>query len=114
MSSHEISTWMVNAVIAIALIEGGLLIVRRGSHAGLAASADVVANLGAGLCLLGALRSELAGAGWVSCAIWLAASGAFHVLDLSRRRIRWSVSTKRRHRWLSITAGIHSGTERQS
>jgi hypothetical protein len=76
---------LVDAVVAFALLELAVLV---GWHAltrrGLAA-AELVANLSAGLCLLGALRSVLAGASWPVCALWLAAAGVAHATDLVRR-----------------------------
>ncbi|HEX4511260.1 MAG TPA: hypothetical protein VH328_14315 [Burkholderiaceae bacterium] len=85
MKDADLSVWLVNAVIAFTLLEGVFfLLMRRLAGRGLAL-ADVVANLGAGLCLLGALRSVLGQAGWMPCALWLAAAGLSHALDVRRR-----------------------------
>jgi hypothetical protein len=94
MPDMFICLMLVNAVVAFALIE---LVVLVAWHAvtgrGLSAS-DLVANLSAGLCLLGALRSVLAGSGWPVCALWLAAAGAAHATDLVRR---WRAAAVRSH-----------------
>ncbi len=76
---------IVDVVIAVTLVELLVLAAWRAATGQGAAAVDLVANLAAGLCLLGALRSVLAGAGWPACALWLAAAGVAHTLDLVRR-----------------------------
>ena len=113
MNGHAIAAWMVNAVIAITLIEGVLFIVLRAWRGHGLAPADIVCNLAAGLCLLGALRSEIAGLGGLVCAAWLAAAGVSHALDVW---LRWPASTgtaKRRQAVFGSTT-FHFGTKRQS
>ena len=76
---------LVDAVVAVALVELVALVAwRMATGRGLPA-ADLAANLSAGLCLLGALRSVLSGAAWPPCALWLAAAGLAHATDLARR-----------------------------
>ena len=76
---------LVDVVIGVALAEAVVLAAWHGATGRGPAIADLLANLAAGLCLLGALRSVLAGASWTACALWLAAAGAAHALDLARR-----------------------------
>ncbi len=85
MSDIAICLSLVNAVIAVALLEGVSFAAWRVATGRGLAAVDVVVNLSAGLCLLGALRSVLCGAAWPLCALWLAASGAAHATDLLRR-----------------------------
>jgi len=76
---------LVDTVVAIALLELLVLVAWHVTTGRGLAPADLVANLSAGLCLLGALRSVLAGSAWPVCALWLAAAGAAHATDLVRR-----------------------------
>lgn len=85
MSDILICLMLVDAVVAVALVELVVLVAWRAATGRGLAAADVVANLCAGLCLLGALRSVLSGSGWPVCALWLAAAGAAHATDLVRR-----------------------------
>ena len=96
MNGHEIAVWMVNAVIAVTLIEGVLFILLNTWRGHGPAAADIVCNLAAGLCLLGALRSEIAGMGPLVCAAWLAGAGVSHALDVWRRWPRSPGWAKRR------------------
>ncbi len=111
MNGHEIAGWMVNAVIAITLIEGVLFILLRAWRGHGPAPADIVCNLAAGLCLLGALRSEIAGMGELAFAAWLAAAGVSHALDVWRRWPGSAGTTKRRHP-VSTSTTFHPGTKR--
>jgi hypothetical protein len=113
MNGHEIAAWMVNAVIAITLIEGVLFILLRKWRAKGPAPADIVCNLAAGLCLLGALRSEIAGMGGLVCAAWLATAGVSHAFDVWRRWPGSPRTAKRRHAD-SLSKTFHLGTKRQS
>jgi len=85
MPDSSVCLMLVNAVVAVALIELVALVAWRAATGRGLAAADLVANLSAGLCLLGALRSVLAGAAWPVCALWLAAAGVAHATDLLRR-----------------------------
>jgi len=114
MNSHEIAEWLVNAVIATTLIEGVLLISLRVARGRGPATADVVFNLAAGLCLLGALRSEIASAGELACAAWLAGAGVSHALDVRRRWPRPLAKAKRRIRTASASTIFHPGTKGQT
>ncbi len=85
MPDIPICLMLVNAVVAFALIELVALVAWHAVTGRGLSAPDLVANLSAGLCLLGALRSVLAGSVWQVCAAWLAAAGAAHVTDLVRR-----------------------------
>jgi len=76
---------LVDAVVAVALVELVVLVAWHASTGRGPGALDLVANLSAGLCLLGALRSVLSGSAWQVCALWLAGAGAAHVTDLLRR-----------------------------
>ena len=114
MNGHEIAGWLVNAVIAVTLIEGGLLISLRTLRGRGPAPADIVCNLAAGLCLLGALRSEIAGMGVLACAAWLSLAGVSHALDMWRRWAHLSAESKLRRRAGPASTGFHLRTKRQS
>lgn len=76
---------MIDFVIVVSLLEGVvLLLLHRLTGRGVPA-ADLLPNLGAGLCLMLALRCAIAGAGWVWIAVALAGAGLAHSLDLRRR-----------------------------
>ena len=79
------TAWLVNAVIGFTVLEGLALVLWRRATGRGPAAADLLANLAAGLCLLLALRSVLAGGGWINTALWLAAAGLAHATDLWRR-----------------------------
>jgi hypothetical protein len=85
MSDIVISLMLVDAVIAVALLELVALVAWHVATGRGLAAADLVANLSAGLCLLGALRSVLSGSSWPLCALWLAAAGTAHAVDVMRR-----------------------------
>ena len=85
MSDILICLMLVDAVIAVALLELVALVAWHVATGRGLAAADLVANLSAGLCLLGALRSVLCGSPWPLCALWLAAAGTAHVADVVRR-----------------------------
>lgn len=83
--NHDLAWLMVNTVIAVTVAEGVALVAWH-AWTGRGPSAQaIVANLLAGLGLLLALRSVLAGSSWVACALWLAAAGVAHAVDLRRR-----------------------------
>lgn len=76
---------LVDAAIAITLLEWlGLALYRRISGKGLAAQAYRL-NLVSGLCLMLALRSTLHDQAWWWSAACLAASGVAHVIYLRQR-----------------------------
>lgn len=75
--------WLVDLVIGVLLLEFAALAALH-RRTGLAAR-TVLASLAAGLCLLLALRSVLAGAPWVWMALALAAGGVAHGIDLWQR-----------------------------
>ena len=85
MNDTNICLMLVDVVVVVALAELAALVAWRVATGRGLAAADLVANLSAGLCLLGALRSVLAGSPWPVCALWLAAAGAAHATDLVRR-----------------------------
>lgn len=76
--------WLVNGVLMVALLEAAWLL-RRAARAGQPAG-PLLANLGAGLALMLALRLVLADLAWPWVAACLAGAGLAHVLDL---RARW-------------------------
>jgi hypothetical protein len=85
MPDVVICLMLVDAVVVVALLELAALVAWHAATGRGLAARDVAANLCAGLCLLGALRSVLAGSAWPVCALWLAAAGAAHATDLVRR-----------------------------
>ena len=85
MPDTAVCLLLVDVVVAVALLEWVALVAWHAATGRGLAGADLVANLSAGLCLLGALRSVLAGSAWPVCALWLAAAGTAHAVDLLRR-----------------------------
>ena len=72
-------------IIAFTVCEALILIAYfRASGRGIAA-ANLLPNLGAGACLMLALRGALMSASWPTIAAPLAAAFVFHVTDLYRR-----------------------------
>ncbi len=81
----EALRWLVDAVIALTLIEALVLwLYHRRSGRGVALS-EVGLNLFSGLCLMLALRVALAGDSVWLVAAALAAAGILHALDIRRR-----------------------------
>jgi hypothetical protein len=81
----EVLRWLVDAVIALTLIEALVLwLYHRRSGRGLALS-EIGLNLFSGLCLMLALRVALAGDSLWLVAAALAAAGILHALDIRRR-----------------------------
>ena len=76
---------VIDAVIALTLLECVILVVHHRLTGRGVAPSDFIATLVSGLCLMLALRGALAGAGaaWVLLPLLLA--GMTHALDLSRR-----------------------------
>ncbi|MGA7804721.1 hypothetical protein [Bradyrhizobium sp.] len=76
---------LVDLILIVIVIEAaGLLSLWRYARRGVAPW-DLLPNLCAGACLLLALRTALAGAGWLVACGCLAASGLAHLIDLYRR-----------------------------
>lgn len=76
---------LVDAVIALTLIEAvALLLYRRITGKGVAAR-EFAVNLLSGLCLMLALRAALGGASPLGVLPWLAAAGLAHAADLWQR-----------------------------
>lgn len=76
---------LVDLIIAITLVEGlALALYHRATGRGLAPR-DYALNLVSGLCLMLALRTVLAAAGWYWTAAALAAAGLAHGADIWRR-----------------------------
>ncbi|QMW23988.1 hypothetical protein [Sandaracinobacteroides saxicola] len=73
------TTLPVDIVLAVLLVEAGVLLARR------VALADVLAALLPGAAMLLALRAVLSGQGTGAAMIWLAVSGLIHAWDLYRR-----------------------------
>ena len=69
---------IVDAVIALAVLEGFALALHHRLTGRGVAPRDYLVNLLSGLCLMFALRSLLAGAAWFWPAWWLAAAGLAH------------------------------------
>ncbi len=85
MSDWTWAVHLVDAVIALTLIEAvALLLYRRATGKGVAAR-EFVVNLLSGLCLMLALRAALGGAPPLGVLPWLAAAGLAHAADLWRR-----------------------------
>lgn len=78
-------TRLADLVLALTALEAlALLLYHRFTGRGLAPG-DYLLNLVSGVCLMLALRSVLAGAGWHGLAGWLLAAGLAHGTDLWRR-----------------------------
>lgn len=76
---------LVDLAIAITLVEGGVLwLLHRRTGRGVAPR-DLLPNLTAGLCLMGAARASITGAGWHWVAAGLLAAGLAHAVDVRRR-----------------------------
>jgi hypothetical protein len=76
---------LVDAAIALIVLEALALLWLRTRRGRGPAPADLLGNLAAGLFLLLALRAALLGAAWPWLAACLAAALAAHLFDLSRR-----------------------------
>jgi hypothetical protein len=81
---------LLDAVILFTLLEGlGLWAFHARTGRGLAPR-DYALNMASGLCLMLAVRAALGTAAWPWVAVWLAAAGLAHGLDLWRRWQRQS------------------------
>lgn len=67
------------------VLEAMILVAWRRRTGNGVAAADLLPNLAAGFCLLGALRAALGGAAWHWIAVALFGSLLAHLLDLRRR-----------------------------
>jgi len=77
---------IVDLMLVFVVIEIlALLVIRRFTGAGIAA-VPLLANAGAGLSLMLALRADLVDSGWQWVAFFLVVALVFHVLDLV---LRW-------------------------
>ena len=85
MSALFTSGHIIDAILALTLVEAiGLVVFHRTTGQGVAAG-DFLVNLASGCCLLLALRLALTGEPWVLIAAALLGSLAAHVGDLARR-----------------------------
>ena len=85
MSGWSAGTWLIDAVVALTLVEGvALALYHRRTGRGVAVS-EFAANLVAGLCLMLALRGAVASAGWFWISLCLLGAGVAHGTDLWRR-----------------------------
>ena len=78
-------TLLLDAVMALTVLEGALLWALHRAGRRVPAPGDVLPNLVSGLCLMLALRAALAGWPWGLMWAALAASGIIHAGDLWRR-----------------------------
>jgi hypothetical protein len=76
---------LVDVAILVTLLEGLALVAYRRLTGRGPAPADVAAMLGAGLCLMLALRAALTGAAGGTIAVFLGAALVAHLVDLRRR-----------------------------
>ena len=76
---------VVDAILALMVVEAMLLIiVRKKTRRGIG-SLDLFLSLAAGVALLLALRAALVGANWIQVAAWLLIAFPLHLWDLQRR-----------------------------
>ena len=86
MTSHELLGWLVDVVIAFALLESlALLAWRRVSGRGIAPR-DFALNMVAGLALMLALRAVVRDAGLAWVCLCLLGAGTAHLTDMA---LRW-------------------------
>ena len=76
---------VADLLLALMALEAALLLVYRLLTGRGPPLAGLLANLGAGACLLLALRALLTGAGWQGAALWLMGALALHLADLVGR-----------------------------
>ena len=76
---------LIQVVIAVTVVEGLALLVWHRLRGGGVAPADYLANMVAGLCLMGAMVGMARGAGLAWVAAWLLAAGVAHGTDLFTR-----------------------------
>jgi hypothetical protein len=76
---------LVDAILALVVLEVVVLAMLWRRHRRGLPLADLLPNILAGALLLLALRLSLGGFGWQYCAASLAFAGVAHLVDLSRR-----------------------------
>ncbi len=76
---------VADLLLGLMVLEAALLGVYRHLTGRGPALAGLLANLGAGACLLLALRALLSGAGWLLAALWLVGALILHLGDLAAR-----------------------------
>jgi hypothetical protein len=86
MASLFSSGRVVDAVLALMLIELFVLVLVRGRAGAMFRPLELMANFGAGAALLLALRFALRGSQWPPVALCLLLALCFHVWDLWSRR----------------------------
>jgi hypothetical protein len=76
---------LVDLILIVVVLEAAaLLLYWRQAQRGIAPF-DLLPNLCAGVFLLLALRASLAGGGWMTASLCLAAAGLAHLIDVRRR-----------------------------
>lgn len=85
MSELFASGRVVDAILALIVVEAVLLAFLHRRRGVGVPPADLLGYLASGAALLLALRSALVGAPWISTAFWLAAALVAHLVDLARR-----------------------------
>ena len=88
MNASPWAAWIVDAVIAIAVLEALVLVAFNAFTGRGLPWRDLIANLAAGLFLMAGIRLALADAPWPWLALCLGGAGAAHGLDLWRRARR--------------------------
>ena len=76
---------IADLLLGLMALEAALLGVYRHLAGRGPSLAGLLANLGAGACLLLALRALLTGAGWHMAALWLSGALILHLVDLATR-----------------------------
>jgi hypothetical protein len=87
VSAFVASGRIVDAILALFVVEALFLLVLRRSTGRGVPLADFLPNALGGVCLLLALRASLTGAAWTAIVPWLLGSFVAHLWDLRRR---WS------------------------
>ena len=85
MTQGFTGAWLIDAIIAITLLEAVALTLHHRLTGKGVAPGDFIVNLLSGLCLMLALRGALGDAGSVWVLVPLALAGLTHAFDLSRR-----------------------------
>ena len=85
IAAWVMSGGLVDAIIALTLLETGVLLVLHLTTKRGLAPRDYLLNVASGLCLMLALRCALTGAAWFFVPVWLIAAGAAHTADIALR-----------------------------
>jgi hypothetical protein len=80
---------IIDLILGLMVLEALTLVAYRKVAGRGIGAAQLSVNLGAGACLLLALRAALTGTEWSVVAVALAAAGFMHVLDI---RGRWNIA----------------------